>query len=261
MIPDEELALIFRDAFLANAYVFDMKVKFDTVQVYQPIFEKYGYTAEDVAYTVGSFSKRKSARLSDVVESSIELLEQGANVYKHETMILDTIRQIALRRAARTIYADSLVEYYSVADSASLEIVFDSLPAGKYTFKFDYFIDSLDNNRSSYRSLTWVQPGGEGSKLKKGLSTSYLRKKVDASFTRTVTYDTLTHNVYWTLAESFEVKRKPHITFRDIAVDYTPHEEVAIEQFYREKLNVRVFANDFFATPLLQTDSLELPAL
>ena len=78
VIPDEELARIFRDAYLINAYVSDRGVKLDSLELYEPVFSRYGYTAEDVRYTIGNFSRRKSAKLSDVVEQSIRLLEERA---------------------------------------------------------------------------------------------------------------------------------------------------------------------------------------
>ena len=65
VIPDEELARIFRDAYLINAYVSDRGVKLDSLELYEPVFSRYGYTAEDVRYTIGNFSRRKSAQLSD----------------------------------------------------------------------------------------------------------------------------------------------------------------------------------------------------
>ncbi|MFI3316845.1 MAG: DUF4296 domain-containing protein [Rikenellaceae bacterium] len=256
-IPDSELALIFRDAFLANAYVLNMRVKFDTVQVYQPIFDKYGYSAEDVAYTVGSFSKRKSARLSDVVEQSIKLLEQGEAIYRHETMILDSIEARALRDATKPFYSKDLVEFYSLKDTVNLTIELDSLYPGKYEISFDYLVDSLDNNRSNYRSMSWVVT--PGSTQKKGLSSSYLRKRSEASLDRTLTLDTLASRVVIVLAESYEEKRKPHVTFENIKVIHTPPLEVAVDQLFKSKLDVRIFANDFFK--LSPTDSLELPSL
>ncbi len=243
-IPDEELALIFKDAFLANAYVLDAKIEFDTLQVYQPIFDKYGYSAEDVAYTVGSFSKRKSARLSDVVERAIKLLEGGATAYKLESTILDSIDAIATRAASRRIYYEPLVEYYSLQDTTKLKIVFDSLAPGKYHLSFEYQVDSLDNNRSSYRAMSWVQP--EGSTKRMGSSTTHLRKNSSQKFNRTMTFDTLTHNLHFVLAESFEVKRTPHVTFTDVSVVYTPEAEEAVEQYYNNKLNIKIFADDFF---------------
>ena len=75
IIPDEKLALIFHDAFLANAYVGGRSLAKDSLNLYEPIFAHYGYTTEDVHYTIGNFSKRKSARLGDVVERAIALLE------------------------------------------------------------------------------------------------------------------------------------------------------------------------------------------
>ena len=81
VIPDEELARIFRDAYLINAYVSDRGVKLDSLELYEPVFSRYGYTAEDVRYTIGNFSRRKSAKLSDVVEQSIRLLEEESAYY------------------------------------------------------------------------------------------------------------------------------------------------------------------------------------
>ena len=108
VIPDEELARIFRDAYLINAYVSDRGVKLDSLELYEPVFSRYGYTAEDVRYTIGNFSRRKSAKLSDVVEQSIRLLEEESAYYKYEVGVLDTIDNVARRRFTRTVYSDSL---------------------------------------------------------------------------------------------------------------------------------------------------------
>lgn len=37
VIPDEELARIFRDAYLINAYVSDRGVKLDSLELYEPV--------------------------------------------------------------------------------------------------------------------------------------------------------------------------------------------------------------------------------
>lgn len=79
IIPDEKLAQIFHDAFLTNAYIGDVRVNIDSLNIYEPIFARYGYTTRDVYYTIGNFSKRKSARLGDVVEMAIDKLEAEGN--------------------------------------------------------------------------------------------------------------------------------------------------------------------------------------
>lgn len=256
-IPDSELALIFRDAFLVNAYVLNEKIEFDTLQVYQPIFDRYGYSAEDVAYTVGSFSKRKSARLGDVVEQAIRLLEKEEKIYSHEAMILDSVDAKAIRFSSRSIYSDDLVEFHSLSDTTKLRIELDSLPPGKYHISYNYHVDSLDNNKSSYRTQSWVEIPGLATK--KGLSTVYLRKRTEAKHERTLNFDTLTGRVVILLAESFEAKRKPHVTFKDINVVFTPPTEDAVDQLFKSKLDIKIFAYDFFNP--LPTDSLELSAL
>ena len=76
IIPDDKLAQIFHDAFLTNAYIGSEGVKTDSLRIYEPIFARYGYTTDDVHYTIGNFSKRKSARLGDIVERAIEMLER-----------------------------------------------------------------------------------------------------------------------------------------------------------------------------------------
>ena len=73
IIPDEKLAQIFHDAFLTNAYIGDVRVNIDSLNIYEPIFARYGYTTRDVYYTIGNFSKRKSARLGDVVEIAVDV--------------------------------------------------------------------------------------------------------------------------------------------------------------------------------------------
>ena len=54
-IPDKDLGAIFRDAMLVNAYLaINTGTDLDSLRVYEPIFARYGYTAEDVQYTIKS---------------------------------------------------------------------------------------------------------------------------------------------------------------------------------------------------------------
>ncbi len=260
-ISDEELALIFRDAFLANAYLYDNShFKLDTLQVYQPIFDKYGYTAEEVATTVGSFSRRKSARLSDVVERAIELLERGEEHYALEATIVDSVEAIARRTFTSTIYSDSLITFYKKADTVNTYLKIDSLRPGSYHISFDYLVDSLDNNGSNYRFTSWVEgPDKEAKPLKRGTNTSYMRKKYVSNIERKLEIDSLTHELHIHLAESFERKRKPHVTIKNFKIDFTPKSHMAVDSLYRKKLDIRVFADDFFKFE--PQDSLELSSL
>ena len=128
IIPDEKLAQIFHDAFLTNAYIGDVRVNIDSLNIYEPIFARYGYTTRDVYYTIGNFSKRKSARLGDVVEMAIDKLEAEGKFYDREVAVLDTIDNVARRTFTRTVYADSLIRVGSLRDTARLRIAVDVQP-------------------------------------------------------------------------------------------------------------------------------------
>ena len=171
-IPDEELARIFRDAYLINAYVSDRGVKLDSLELYEPVFSRYGYTAEDVRYTIGNFSRRKSAKLSDVVEQSIRLLEEESAYYKYEVGVLDTIDNVARRRFTRTVYSDSLIRVTRIKDTARLRVRIPDTRPGEYRVSFDYLIDSLDEILAP-RMRVWLV---EADSSRKGESSSILRK-------------------------------------------------------------------------------------
>ncbi len=255
VIPDDELALIFRDAFLANSYVLIESVKFDSLQVYSPIFERYGYSVEDMQYTIGNFSKRKSARLSNVVEESIKMLEREGKIYELESAILDSIDAIASRRLTRSIYFDDYIEFYNQADSMNVRLELDSLVAGSYRLSYDYLIDTLDDNRSSYRFVYWFEANEEKPE-RLSSSTVYLKKHSIESIDRDFTIDTLTHKFKALLFDTYAIVKSPHITIKNLNVEYTPPAAEAVDSMYRTVLDVRVFADDFFGTTT--TDSLQL---
>ena len=161
IIPDEKLAQIFHDAFLTNAYIGDVRVNIDSLNIYEPIFARYGYTTRDVYYTIGNFSKRKSARLGDVVEMAIDKLEAEGKFYDREVAVLDTIDNVARRTFTRTVYADSLIRVGSLRDTARLRIAVDVQP-GEYELRLKYLVDSLDRNEKGLRGVVWLETGTAG---------------------------------------------------------------------------------------------------
>ena len=151
IISDEELALIFHDAFLANSLLQNRDAKRDSLLVYEPIFERYGYTTEDVRYTIGNFSKRKSARLGDVVEMAIARLEAEGELLNRAVAALDTVNSVAQRTTRRVIRRDSSIRATSLRDTARLRIVLDSVRPGEYRIVTRYEVDSLDQNQNLRR--------------------------------------------------------------------------------------------------------------
>lgn len=255
IIPDDELALIFHDAFLANSYLNDTDAKRDSLLVYEPIFERYGYTTEDVRYTIGNFSKRKSARLGDVVERAITLLEAEGERLNRAVAALDTINHVAVRTSRRPIYRDSLVRVKRLRDTSRLTITLDSLRPGTYYMKTRYEVDSLDENRT-LRAQFWLEDTTE---QRFSLYTMQLRREKETLLERTFEVDTNHYRLvlsFWNPARG--ERKRPYITLRDLEIDYTLPIEEAVDSLYKRELPIRIFAHDFLTT--LPADSLALPA-
>ena len=197
IISDEELALIFHDAFLANSLLQNRDARRDSLLVYEPIFERYGYTTEDVRYTIGNFSKRKSARLGDVVEQAIVLLEREGKYYDREVAILDTIDHIAERTQTRRLHSDSLIRIRSLSDTSRVRIALDARP-GSYTVELNYRIDSLDRNKR-LRSMFWLEKSDSS---RSNVLSSTMWQGNDEHFKRTFKVDTTHRRVHIDLVAS-----------------------------------------------------------
>ena len=257
IIPDERLALIFHDAFLANAYVGTKSLKLDSLNLYEPLFAAYGYTTEDVQYTIGNFSKRKSARLGDVVERAIVMLEAEGKFYDREVAVLDTIDNVAMRTFTRKLHSDSLIRIASLADTARLSFTFETAP-GDYEVRLNYRIDSLDRNDKGLRSVMWLERADSS---RTGTQTATLRRDREELLTRRFTADTSHRRLRIELLDfNNTAPRRPSITVRDFSVEYRPEKRMAVEQLYDRQLDIRIFADDFFGALRQASDSLSAHA-
>lgn len=242
IIPDKELAQIFHDAFLANAYANNRTLNLDSLKIYEPIFERYGYTTDDVQYTIGNFSKRKSARLGDVVEEAITLLEAEGTYYSREVAILDTIDNVARRHFTRPVISDTLIRVRTLRDTTRLEFTLDVQP-GEYVVRLNYLVDSLDQNENNLRGAAWLERADSS---RTNYYTVSLRRNREEEFMRRFTVDT-THRRLRIDFMSFTGKpRRPSVTVRNLRVERTPSTREAVESLYREQLDIRIFADEFF---------------
>lgn len=251
IIPDDELALIFHDAFLANAYTGSRSVQLDSLNIYEPIFSRYGYTTADVQYTIGNFSKRKSARLGDVVEQAIVLLEEEGKYYNREVAALDTIDNVARRTFTRRIHSDTLIRVRSLRDTARLRFAFDVRP-GQYDLRLKYLVDSLDRNEKGLKAAVWLE---NRDSVRTNFYTTTLRRNREENFTRRLVADTTHRRLRIEVATFAGKPRTPSVTVRNLTLDYTPPTAAAVDSLYERQLNLRIFADEFLRAAV-QKDSL-----
>lgn len=248
IIPDRVLADIFHDAFLTNAYVENRRLALDSTDIYTPIFEKYGYTVEDVQYTIGNFSKRKSARLGDVVEQAIKRLEEEGLAYEREVAVLDTIDNIARRTFRHTLLNDSLIVARRLADTTKLAIRIGNILPGDYRIEYDYRVDSLDECQTRRAVFYFLRSdstrlGRQQQNLMKNNRTEHLMRTIIADTSaRTLAIDLMD----FTLPAKAPKNPKFGITVSNLRVTYTPTASMAIDSLLERQMPIRLFAPAFF---------------
>lgn len=248
-LSDHELALIFRDAFISNAYSTNTKLKLDSLRLYEPIFEKYGYTTADVQYTIGNFANRKSARLSDVVENAIDMLEEVGDELDYQVAILDTIDNIAVRRTIRTIYQEPLLEMRSARDTTKFTIKLEDLDEGNYTLEFKYLVDSLDKTKGNYLSKNWIEnlsdePKKGESRDKIRLRNAVLGRNTVAKFESSFTVNDTAQMVVISLAMPSKFDGAPHVTIKDLVIKNKPSYSQARNDLFWELSGITIFDDE-----------------
>ena len=255
VIPDDVLVSIFHDAFLVNAYVEEEGVDIDSLKIYEPIFRRYGYTAEDVRYTVGNFSRRKSARLGTIVEEAISRLEEEGKLFAKQVVVLDTIRNVAMRKYTRVIYEDSLIQARRRADSTRLRIVIEPVYRGSY--HITYKATCEDDLEKYPRQAEFYFESEDG--VRNGVGVLTMREQFSAN--RTLVSHKEDHSrLIIELGRYKDTSKRPpkrqSLDIRNLKVVYKPNEELAIDSLYEHYLPIKIFVDGF----LIKKDSLTLSA-
>ncbi len=238
-IPDEDLVKIFHDCFLANAYYNEEANGADSINIYEPIFERYGYTSADMRHTMKTFSQRKSAMLSDLVTAASEILEEEYRAAQYKVVILDTIDHVAQRTLTRIVYSDTLIRVNTLRDTSKLRIRVDDIVPGDYTIRFEYLIDSLDENRNSRAEIhTLLADSSESLR-----QTMMLSRRRESKYSRKISLDSnhkvLCLDMYY--HPKNEESKLPDVTIRNLEVERVLPVETSVDSLYRMQLNLRIF--------------------
>ncbi|MDR1670940.1 MAG: DUF4296 domain-containing protein [Alistipes sp.] len=236
IIPDKELAQIFHDIYLINSYVSQNNIRIDSLNIYEPVFAEYGYTSEDVQYTIGSFAKRKSARLSnDVVQVAVDMLRRESRHYHRRIEIRDTIAMIARLKYADTVYTADQIRVRRIADTARLRIVIPDVKPGRYEVSYSYMLDSLDRN-FPVRANSWFT-GDEGRRFPNAAKRLERgeRTRMQASLEATGDY----RQLVLSLGGYGEEMTAPRLDIDSLVVIYQLPDEEAARRLARERFDLR----------------------
>ena len=245
IIPDRELAQIFHDAMLVNAYINNDvgQSAIDSVNFYEPIFAKYGYTVEDFHYTMDKFSRRKSSRLSDVAEVMLLLLDRESQELASQVEKLDTIENVARRRYRETLLERKNIVVKESADTAKLNFELSGIRPGKYAITGYYTLpkpDKLSNRRAYINAF-------RKDSTRRQMINSVMFPRDSSNFNYQFDVEspemerlTITFNHF---VEEKERPKKPNLTIHSLKIEYTPTLEVCVERLFNEQSGMRIFAD------------------
>lgn len=238
VIPDNDLINIIHDAYIANAYMNECNIREDSLYVYEPIFQRYGYTMTDMQYTLRTFNERKSAMLSDIMSEVYRRLDAESDIEAAKMVVLDTIDNIAKRTYTRTIYADSLIRAKRMKDTTKLRITIEDLVPGEYTVSFTYLIDTLDENHNS-RVEAYALRNDSTQSLRHTLMLSRYREgKYSRKFSIDTSHKELFINMFYHPMN--EESALPDITITDFKVVRVLPLEVSVDSLYQHQLNLQI---------------------
>ena len=245
VIPDKDLGAIFRDAMLVNAYLaINTGTDLDSLRVYEPIFARYGYTAEDVQYTVHNFSRRKSAHLSDVAEYMILLLDREANALNLQVAKLDTVENVARRLFTQVLYADTDIDVRKEADSSLLRYVVEPVYTGTYNIDASYTLDSLDKATGRRYRIYFERRDS----TQRSIANGIVQRRKGASFSHRYEVrpeDSTYVRLVIDMAHFNDSKNKgtTRMQIHNMKITYTPPVEKCVEMLFNEQSNMRIFSD------------------
>ncbi|MBQ6613073.1 MAG: cell envelope integrity protein TolA [Alistipes sp.] len=245
-IPDNDLVKIFHDAFIANAYCNEKLSGVDSLLIYEPILARYGYTIDDMRFTVQTISQRKSSRLSDLVGEASRILEEESKGNAYQLMVLDTIDNVAKRKYTRVMLSDTLIKAHRLKDTSKLHIVLRDIIPGEYNVTFDYLIDTTDENRNS-RVEAYLTTGDSSQTSRNTLMLSrYRDAKYQRKFTAESMHRELHINLYY--HNKNEEHKKPGVTIRNLKITRVLPNEQALDSLYEEQMGPMLFNHKFLTT-------------
>lgn len=149
-IPESKMKAIIQDVFMVNAYQAlhggNNHINTDSVDIYTPILNGYGYDLEDFRHTVDRWALKKSSKLSELIDEATADIKRENDYYIARQEIQDRIDTLINERYRDTVY--QRLDPIWVKDRKHLDSLKFTIPAreGRYRILYRYLIDSADLN-------------------------------------------------------------------------------------------------------------------
>ncbi|MCC8088940.1 MAG: DUF4296 domain-containing protein [Rikenellaceae bacterium] len=161
-IPERKMSELITDIMIANSYSsqFVENMNMDSFDIYTPILDRYGYSAEDFKYSLNKIATRKSSRLSEILDDVIDDIKERDNYFKQRERTIKYMDSIIIGEFIDTIYTE-LSPF--VVDENNLKnknrLVLPAEP-GIYYVSYHYLLDSADANNFVTMRYTLIDTVG-----------------------------------------------------------------------------------------------------
>ena len=232
-IPDRNLKNIFIEIFLANSYVKVNQMMLDTIDIYTPIISKYGYKYEDISHTFDYYSRRKSARLTEILKAAMDEVGASHAKYSYTINIRDSIYNMLKRNNSNIIVAADSIIVTSFRDTTKLRFEIDAEP-GIYRISFLSTFYDDHGSRSSLTSIWNEDSTGEHSVLK-----NFWRYSGDDRIGYEIETPEHSRRLIISLSSTREGELKPHLRVDSLRISHFPTKEKAMTTYGLELFGYR----------------------
>lgn len=243
-IPEDELSDIFKDMYLVNSYIdarpldlYGRSTSMDSIDVYAPVLEKYGYKTKDFTNTIAEATRRKSFRLTDIVQSAMSKLEAEYNAVAEQVRILEFIDSTAYAVSGVVIYQDSLIKIRNKANLSKSKV---TIPLergdGKFEITYYYELDSLDQNNGLQNKHYLLASDS----IKKSTTTVSLRRKGRVKYNTTMMGVDDANELELTFGNYPDKPKNIHLTIDSLVVVRMLPLEEAKEALLRKYIDYRL---------------------
>lgn len=154
-IPEEKLRDIIADIVLTDSYINNvMKPTYrerDTIDYFNPILDKYGYTIKDLEYTLDKYSRRKTDVIWNTLDQATAQVEVIRAMYDSGSKMREKWNTFVTERSTDTLYYhEDTINIRSVSDLNKLINKKPIHNRGTFTISFDYKMKEGEKNESQY---------------------------------------------------------------------------------------------------------------
>ena len=151
VIPRDKMSEIYAEMFVADQWIsshYKARKTADTSWVYEPIFEKYGYTSDDYRESV-EYYLRDPDRYARILRKTSVIIEDRLSVLKSQKEMEESLQRL---RSGISLYAPERIYFLTGLDNPGL-LTEDSL-----TFYVDSAGGRFDFNPESWADTSYAGP-------------------------------------------------------------------------------------------------------